>query len=219
MRYARVAGLVASTAIFVAAGGACFTSELDNPGLAPVDAGADADGGEEATLCAKYGGQPTADLLAGEVVQTFATDCRLGAFFSSLPADRVAHIQQCLAKQIGVLLKCPGVLYDFDLDGAPCRDMKVSHARLGITADDFAASVEGVVTVLQGAGVEQADIDKLAPAILFLDGDIVTSPRPGLSREVCGGGGAGGNGGMSAGGSGGAGSGGSGGGIGGGGGR
>lgn len=212
MNYARVAGLVASAALVLATGAGCFTSELDNPGLGPRDAGsdADADAGADDTLCAKYGGQATAQLLAGEVVQTFASDCRIGAFFSSLSADRVAHVQQCLAKQIGVLLKCPGVLYDFDDAGQPCRDMKVVHARLGITADDFAASVEGVVTVLQGAGVAQEDIDALAPAILFLDGDIVTSTRPGLSREVCGGGG-GGNGGMSAGGAGGGGGGGGGG--------
>ncbi|MEJ7733468.1 MAG: hypothetical protein WKG00_30270 [Polyangiaceae bacterium] len=203
MSYLRVGGIVAWAAVCVAGAGACFTEPLDNPG--PVDAGGDVDAGESETLCAKYGGQATADLLAGEVVQTFVADCRIGVFFSSLSAERAKHVRDCLAKQIGVLLKCPGVKYDFDQAGVACRDMKVTHARLGITEDDFAASVEGVVTVLQGAGVEQADIDALAPAILFLDGDIVQSARRGLSQDACGGGGVGGNGGMSAGGGGGAG--------------
>lgn len=91
-------------------------------------------------------------------------------------------------KQIAVLMRCPGIVYDVDSDGATCRDMKTAHQGRGIRNEDFNAVLDDVVGALLANGIHQDDIDAMAPALLALRADIVTNSAPGLAKPICDGG-------------------------------
>ena len=184
---------------------ACY---LDNPGAAPVaDAGtsrdAVADGplvGDAAAphpdeaglpvdagppLCTKYGGFATVQVVVSDLVGALVADCRISRFFTTLSAERVGHLHDCLVKQVAVVMRCPGIKYDIDNAGVECRDMKTAHKGISIRQADFDALVQDLVTVLARDGVAQADIDALAPSVLALRDDIVTNSAPDTSRSIC----------------------------------
>lgn len=178
-----------------------FHCYLDNPApatVAPaaeggtVDAGMAPDGGDVAPevdagppLCTKYGGYGTVELLIADLVGTLVADCRISRFFTKLSPTAVQHLVDCLVKQVAVLLRCPGIRYDVDNEGAECRDMVTAHRGLSIRQGDFDALVEDLVAVLQKNGVSTADIDAIAPGILALAPDIVTNSAPGNGHAVC----------------------------------
>jgi len=127
------------------------------------------------SLCEKYGGPDSVAMVVQGVVAEIAGDCRVNTFFTSLTADELGHVGECLTTQVQELFGCEGVTYagSEDSKGVACRDMKTAHIGLAINAADFNALIEDVVTALQDAGVEQADIDAAAPALLGMKGDIV----------------------------------------------
>lgn len=185
---------------------ACY---LDNPGAAPVadsgilrDAVADqplvdaaaapyGDSGKPASvdagppLCTKYGGFGTVQVVVNDLVGALVADCRISRFFTTLTAERVGHLHDCLVKQVAVVMRCPGIKYDIDNAGVECRDMKTAHKGISIRQADFDALVQDLVTVLAKDGVAQADIDALAPSVLALRDDIVTNSAPDTSRSIC----------------------------------
>ena len=186
---------------------ACY---LDNPGAAPAaDAGmirdafadgalvvddaaaADADGGSAGSvdagppLCTKYGGFGTVQVVVNDLVGALVADCRISRFFTTLTAERVGHLHDCLVKQVAVVMRCPGIKYDIDNAGVECRDMKTAHKGISIRQADFDALIQDLVTVLTRDGVAQADIDALAPSVLALRDDIVTNSAPDTSRSIC----------------------------------
>lgn len=182
---------------------------LDNPGAAPVadagtlrDAFADgplvddaaapySDGGHGGLvdagppLCTKYGGFGTVQAVVNDLVGALVADCRISRFFTTLTAERVGHLHDCLVKQVAVVMRCPGIKYDIDNAGVECRDMKTAHKGISIRQADFDALVQDLVTVLTRDGVAQADIDALAPSVLALRDDIVTNSAPDTSRSIC----------------------------------
>ena len=182
---------------------------LDNPGAAPVadagtlrDAFADGplvddaaapylnggDGGSVDSgppLCTKYGGFGTVQAVVNDLVGALVADCRISRFFTTLTAERVGHLHDCLVKQVAVVMRCPGIKYDIDNAGVECRDMKTAHKGISIRQADFDALVQDLVTVLARDGVAQADIDALAPSVLALRDDIVTNSAPDTSRSIC----------------------------------
>lgn len=182
---------------------------LDNPGAAPVadagtlrDAFADGplvddaaapypDGGDGGLvdagppLCTKYGGFGTVQAVVNDLVGALVADCRISRFFTTLTAERVGHLHDCLVKQVAVVMRCPGIKYDIDNAGVECRDMKTAHKGISIRQADFDALVQDLVTVLTRDGVAQADIDALAPSVLALRDDIVTNSAPDTSRSIC----------------------------------
>jgi hypothetical protein len=189
---------------------ACY---LDNPGASPAaDAGpgADAapggplvgdgaapsidgrDGGDAAApgdagppLCTKYGGFSTVQVVVNDFVGALVADCRISRFFTTLTAERVGHLHDCLVKQVAVVMRCPGIKYDIDNAGVECRDMKTAHKGISIRQADFDALIQDLVTVLTRDGVAQADIDAIAPSVLALRDDIVTNSAPDTSRSIC----------------------------------
>ena len=181
-------------------GASCY---LDNPSTRAADAAtssdasgdADADGtradGGELSLCEKYGGYGTVEVVVRDLVEALVADCRVGRFFTSLDTTRQLHLYDCLVKQVAVVMRCPGIRYDVDNAGAECRDMKSSHKGLSIRGSDFDALIEDLVAVLRKDGVAQADIDSIAPSILGLRDDIVTNSAPGNAKGACDAGGGG----------------------------
>jgi hypothetical protein len=182
---------------------------IDNPNAAPAreipastDGAADgalADAGDASdsatpsgpSLCEKYGGYATVEKVVGDLVNALVADCRVSRFFTVLTTERQTHLYDCLVKQVAVVMRCPGIRYDVDNAGVECRDMKTSHKGLSIRNADFDALVQDLVGVLLRAGMAQADIDALAPAILDLRADIVTNSAPGHGRQICDAGGGG----------------------------
>ncbi len=174
---------------------ACF---VDNPNeVAPkADASAAVDAHDDAalandaapsgpTLCEKYGGFVTVQRIIEGLFSRLLADCRISKFFSTLSAERQLHLFDCLVDQVAVVMGCPGIRYDVDSNGVDCRDMRTTHKGLAIRSEDFDALVGDLVGVLQGLGVEQADIAALAPTLESLRGDIVTNSAPGLAKPIC----------------------------------
>ena len=146
-------------------------------GAAPADAGP--------PLCTKYGGFATVQVVVNDFVSALVADCRISRFFTTLTAERVGHLHDCLVKQVAVVMRCPGIKYDIDNAGVECRDMKSAHKGISIRQADFDALIQDLVTVLTKDGVAQADIDALAPSVLALRDDIVTNSAPDTSRSIC----------------------------------
>jgi len=176
---------------------ACGDDSMDGPTTAaPIDAGRDAGTqpmGDASTampksLCEKYGGtQAIGSVIATKVVPEIAGDCRINAFFASLPPERLTRLSDCLSIQAEELFGCPGVTYQGSKasNGLACRSMAESHAGLGIRSADFDALIEDVVAGLSAAGVESADIQMAAPALLGLEPTIVEKSDEGLTSAAC----------------------------------
>jgi hypothetical protein len=130
---------------------------------AKADAGRDATAVVGGVCDTKYGGYPFAVTLGSNVVDALLTDCRLKAYFSALPPDRLPHLRECFALQLGSILQCTRdgarVKYPaLDSKGVLCRDMKSSHAGNGLTQGDFSAFIAVVDGVLDDAKVEEDDV-------------------------------------------------------------
>src|SRR5689334_4448347 len=62
------------------------------------------------SLCEKYGGKATVGkVVAEKVIPAIAGDCRISPFFTSLPADRLTRVVDCLSIQVEELFGCAGV--------------------------------------------------------------------------------------------------------------
>jgi len=195
----KLASILAPSLLLCALGSTFAGCFIDNPdAVAPgtqpgAEAGVDASPGEDAgdpdasgpTLCTKYGGYPTVEVIIGQLFQSLLADCRISKFFSGLTPDRQQHLYDCLVDQVSVVLGCPGIRYDVDNAGVECRDMRASHKGLAIRGEDFDALIEDLVGVLQGLNVEPDDIAAVAPSLLALRDDIVTNSAPGLAKPVC----------------------------------
>ena len=191
----RWSALVSLSALAAVVSPACF---VDNPdqlaptsdaGLSYADAEAVVDAGSDAmpaqTLCLKYGGYPTVEVIIGNLFKSLVADCRISKFFTTLTTERQGHLYDCLVDQVAVVLGCPGIKYDVDNQGVDCRDMRTAHHGLAIRGDDFDALVEDLVTVLQDLQVDPNDIAALAPTLESLRSDIVTNSAPGSAKPIC----------------------------------
>lgn len=161
------------------------------------DMSGDGDGDMPAqTLCAKYGGADNvAAVVQTNVIGEIAADCRINTFFTSLSTDAFTRVNDCLTIQVQELFGCEGISYAGAMasNGLECRSMAEAHEGLGISDGDFGALIEDVVAGLQEAGVEQADIDAAAPALLGMQDAIVEdSGNDATTQMMC----AGGSGGM-----------------------
>jgi hypothetical protein len=188
-----VVGLIVGTCGALGAN-ACFIDNPNRIATAQRDAQASDTGAFVSTvatvdrgpsLCSLYGGYPTAEKLASAAVTEVLADCRINRFFSGLDAVRAAHLTDCLGKQIGVILGCPGVRYDIDNSGVECKSMRLAHRTAAIRDEDMDAFIEDLIAVLNRNGVAQADIDAIAPGILSLRGDVVTNSAPGYGKSSC----------------------------------
>ena len=157
------------------------------------DAGHDAPAAVGGVCDTKYGGYPFVENLGAKVVDALLADCRVKAYFTALPAERLPHLRECFAMQFGSILQCtrdgarvkyPGL----DSKGVLCRDMKSSHAGNGLTQADFSAFVAIVDGVLDDAKVDEADTQ----AVIATFGnpttkkDIVESTATTLSKPSAG---------------------------------
>ena len=119
------------------------------------------------TLYKRLGGS---DALAAvtDFLGRLAADQQFGRFFVGHSADSIKRIRQLIVDQLCAVT------------GGPCvytgRDMKTAHAGLGITNQDWDASVKLLVATLDKFNVPAREKDEVLGAIGGLKKDIVDKP-------------------------------------------
>lgn len=118
---------------------------------------------KEATLYQRLGGQPAIDAVVEDFVANVAADKRINRFFAN---SNIPRLKKLLGEQI-----CAAA-------GGPCaytgRDMKKTHAGMGITEKHFNALVEDLVKSLDKHKVPQKEQQELLGLLGPMKPDIVT---------------------------------------------
>jgi hypothetical protein len=178
MRAALLGIAAASTALMIG----CFRfsedpmrSVTDDAGQDSTiaDTGSDAGGETAPTMCDRYG-RDVADKAMASLVTKLKADCRVDRYFLSMTADRLTHMQECMAAQLAWIMRCPGVkLPATDSKGAECKDIHKSHETLGIHNEDFDAMLDDILAVLTEQKLAPADLASIAEALKIQRTDVV----------------------------------------------
>ena len=116
-------------------------------------------------LYQRLGGYDAIAAVVDDFVGRLATDPRFVKFFAGHSQDSIKKIRQHIVDQL-----CAAT-------GGPCyyigRDMKTAHAGLGITDDDWNASVVHLVATLDKFKVPQQEKDEVIGAIASMKDQIV----------------------------------------------
>ncbi|MGQ0792937.1 MAG: group I truncated hemoglobin [Deltaproteobacteria bacterium] len=119
----------------------------------------------EKSLYERLGGKDAIIAVVDDFVARVAADTRINGFFANTD---IARLKGCLVDQV-----CQAA-------GGPCqytcRDMKSSHAGMGVSTADFNALVEDLVATLDKFKVPQREKDELLGALGPMQGDIVEKP-------------------------------------------
>jgi hemoglobin len=120
------------------------------------------------TLYKRLGGYDALAAVTDDFLGRLATDQQFSKFFVGHSADSIKRIRQLIVDQL-----CAAT-------GGPCvytgRDMKTAHAGLGITDQDWDASVRLLVATLEKLNVPAKEKDEVLGAIGGLKKDIVDKP-------------------------------------------
>jgi hemoglobin len=133
--------------------------------LPAVHAQPDDDGAEGATLYQRLGGYDALAAVTDAFVVRLATDEQLGRFFTGHGTASQQRIRQLVVDQL-----CAAT-------GGPCvyigRDMRATHAGMGITEADWDRSVEHLVATLDQFAVPAREKDELLAIVGPLKDEIV----------------------------------------------
>lgn len=127
--------------------------------------------GEEAppTLYKRLGGYDAIAAVTDSFIGKLSSDANLKKFFVGHSTESLKRIRQLVVDQL-----CMAT-------GGPChyigRDMKSSHAGLGITEADWDASVKHLVATLDEFKVPQKEKDELLAIASSLKKDIVDTAK------------------------------------------
>ena len=137
-------------------------------GLLALVVCASAEAQQAPTLYKRLGGYDALAAVTDDFLGRLATDQQFGRFFVGHSADSIKRIRQLIVDQL-----CAAT-------GGPCvytgRDMKTAHAGLGITNQDWDASVKLLVATLDKFNVPAREKDEVLGAIGGLKKDIVDKP-------------------------------------------
>lgn len=115
------------------------------------------------TLYERLGGQPAIDAVVDDFVANVAADPRINRFFAN---SNIPRLKRLLSEQI-----CAAA-------AGPCtytgRDMKTTHAGMGVTERHFNALVEDLVKSLDKYKVPQKEQQELLGLLGPMKPDIVT---------------------------------------------
>lgn len=152
-----------------------FTADSGADTLVVEDTGIDATTDAAPSMCERYGGKATIDTAMAELITKLKTDCRVDRYFLSMTADRLQHMQECMAVQLAWIMRCPGTKYipSTDSKGEACRDIHTTHKGLGIHNEDFDAMLDDILAVLTAAKIEPADLVAITDALKIQRTDIV----------------------------------------------
>ena len=120
------------------------------------------------TLYKRLGGYDALAAVTDDFLGRLAADQQFGRFFVGHSADSIKRIRQLIVDQL-----CAAT-------GGPCvytgRDMKTAHAGLGITNQDWDASVKLLVATLDKFNVPAREKEEVLTAVTGLKKDIVEKP-------------------------------------------
>ncbi|HJU56597.1 MAG TPA: group 1 truncated hemoglobin [Pyrinomonadaceae bacterium] len=123
-----------------------------------------AQGGAQ-SLYKRLGGYDALAAVTDDFIGRLVADKSLGRFFGGASNDSKKRIRQLVVDQL-----CAAT-------GGPClyigRDMKTTHTGLGITEDDWTASVKHLTDTLDKFKVPKAEKDELFKIVGTLKPDIV----------------------------------------------
>ncbi len=118
------------------------------------------------SLYKRLGGYDALAAVTDDFIGRLTKDQRLSKFFAGHSTDSLKRIRQLVVDQL-----C-------EATGGPCvyigRDMKASHAGLGITEDDWRASVDHLIATLDKFQVPAQEKSEVLNALSGLKKDIVT---------------------------------------------
>jgi len=123
---------------------------------------------KEKSLYDRLGGQKAIIAVVDEFVGRVAADTRINKFFMAVASDP-KHLEAFKMKLVDQICEA---------SGGPCKykgiDMKSAHAGMGITASDFDALVEDLVTALNKFKVGAAEKQQLLGVLGPMKSDVVT---------------------------------------------
>lgn len=129
----------------------------------PPDKMAKMDKPQQLTLYERLGGQPAIDAVVEDFVANVAADKRINRFFANSNSPRLKRL---LSEQVCAAAKGPCTYTG--------RDMKTTHAGMGITERHFNALVEDLVKSLDKHKVPQKEQQELLGLLGPMKPDIVT---------------------------------------------
>ena len=120
------------------------------------------------TLYKRLGGYDALAAVTDDFLQRLIGDTQFARFFGGHSTDSLKKIRQLIVDQL-----CAAT-------GGPCvyvgRDMKTTHAGLGITEKDWEVSVKHLVATLDKFNVPAKEKDEVLAAVSGLKKDIVEKP-------------------------------------------
>jgi hemoglobin len=120
------------------------------------------------TLYKRVGGYDALAAVTDDFLARLVADPQFTKFFVGHGTDSIKRIRQLIVDQL-----CAAT-------GGPCvyigRDMKTSHAGLGVTEKDWDASVKHLVGTLDKFKVPAKEKDDVLAAVTTLKKDIVEKP-------------------------------------------
>ncbi|RMD97973.1 MAG: group 1 truncated hemoglobin [Calditrichaeota bacterium] len=120
---------------------------------------------KQKSLYQRLGGYDAIAAVSDDFITRLATDKKFERFFTSLSTDSKKRLRQHVVNQI-----C-------QITGGPCiytgRDMKTAHAGLGISEEDWQASVNHLIATLDKFKVPKKEKDELLAGVSSLKKDIV----------------------------------------------
>ena len=116
----------------------------------------------EPSLYTRLGGEPALKAVVDQFVANVAADSRINRFFATTNLD---HLKAQLVNQIGQATGGPQKYTG--------RDMKTTHAGMGIAEADFNALVEDLVKALDQFKVSEAEKSQLLAILGPMKSDIV----------------------------------------------
>lgn len=134
------------------------------------------DPANDGTIYQRVGRKPAIAAVVTDFHGRVMADPAINGFFATTNAERLAT---CLVRQVCEATGGP-CKYGDEGDGieglkSACRDMRTSHASLGISIADFNVLVGHLVDALDAAGVPNVDRDAIVAALGPLCPDIVES--------------------------------------------
>lgn len=132
---------------------------------APLWAQAQPGAMQQASLYKRLGGYDAVAAVTDDFLARISTDPQLKRFFVGHSSDSLKQIRQHIVDFL-----CQAT-------GGPCayhgRDMKTAHTGLGITEDDWSATVKDLTATLDKFKVPDKEKNEVLTAISGLKGDIV----------------------------------------------
>jgi hemoglobin len=121
------------------------------------------------SLYHRLGGYDAIAAVTDDFIGRLAADKQLSRFFVGHSTNSLQHIRQLVVDQL-----CAAT-------GGPCvyigRDMKTTHQGMGITEDDWNASVKDLVATLDHFKVPDAEQKELLAAVSTMKNDIVEQKK------------------------------------------